>query len=665
MTMFIRFILVLLISAFLFSCEKKVEKYSDVPPTVLSAIREHVNKNFSGDANIVETWVERQVNAYREIIKIVPEIPLSEYSKIVKYAEDVSGADYIAAFWEVDSMLDLAESFHDKSQKLSQEELKFVKSLFNDSSAIEYKARLNRALDWITAFEDMKYIERRFDVDSFNALKKKYLAENRNNPNAVMPMFYAQSRALDKLKNFYIRNVPKEVLENLKAQIAKSHPNDFITQFDVLAKTDFSKLPQEKKEVVEDAKTLSLRAQAEQVFRECVFTKRGEGDDIDVAILVKMNGKTAILCDKNFIPQKMPVVFGNSAGYITCSKAVVSEEYPLVVMFPDEEPTMFKPIEVISPKEMLDLPKKELYMIAPSGGGFTGKPVRVFSEDVHYLNFTVDDTPKTEREMKIRRLDRNADKIIIDIIDKYDVGEHAIVFEPKTRKLVSVALRYYSLGMIDMGGKTGNVLGHERMQIPDFVSFVRMFDGNVGATVYSPPSSIRFVRMTGMKGWKRLNVDKFWAQKNAIRKYTDVNNEYLQFFIRGSYEEALRSVCISKIAIKYREDFYHRNLSRESFLNRYEAFVIEVLHSMRIDMNRFGNSSVTPESIYSIYRGEIAYQMALRKAMYDYTKEYLKENKITGFIDHGWGIRLMGADARGYIGNVRRSGVRRGVNINQ
>ena len=71
--MFLRFVLVLLISAFLFSCEKKVkEKYPDIPPTVLSAIREHVGKNFAGDTNIAETWVERQVNAYREIIKIVP-----------------------------------------------------------------------------------------------------------------------------------------------------------------------------------------------------------------------------------------------------------------------------------------------------------------------------------------------------------------------------------------------------------------------------------------------------------------------------------------------------------------------------------------------------------------------------------------------------------------
>ncbi len=631
----IKFTVLAIFSSMLISCSEKGKEYADIPPDTLSAIKANVRKNFPENKGIIKMWVDRQVAAYRDFIKINPTVPLQEYSKIVKYAKDVIGDDYITLVDEIESMMYLAEQYNDKSIKLSQEDATFCKSLFNDTNAIEFKACLNKALEWVAVFEDMKFLERRFDSKSFAHLKNKYKTDYRNSPNEVMSKFYEQSRAMDKVNEFRVYKVPEDSLKKVREEIAQKYPHDFVAQFSAIEKYDYALLKKEKKALSEpeSEEELSLRAQAEQIFRECVFTRHGEGEHIDVAVLVKLNGKSVILCDKNFIPQKWPVIFGNSLGSMTCSKGFISEEYPLVVLVPDEEPKMFNPIEIISPEESRNIAKKELYMIAPKDGGFTGKPVKVFSEDLEFLNLTEDDTPKTKREIKLKQLrGKLSDKILVSVIDKYDVGEHAIVFEPKTRKLVSVALRYYQKGFIE-GNKIGNVLGHESgMSIPDFVTMVRKFDGNVHRTMLSPNSSVRFVRMTAMKDWTRLDIAKFWKQKNAIRKYTDANNEYIKFIKGGcryNYYAYRDSARISKIVTRYKNDLVDKNLSSDAYNARYRAFLVDIINSMRFDMNRLGNSSFTPKSVYSIYRGEVAYLMELRKTMHRYMQESFKDGKLT------------------------------------
>lgn len=654
-----------LFCAVLFACEKKPkeEAFEGVSQEIVDSIRAQAKINFPSNQFLADAWVKKQVSAYRELSGYLPQIPVERLNAFTKYAKDSSAeCDYAAVMDSLENMVYSYEKLSGRVAKLSPEEAGFVKSLMNDSNAIEFKACAERADAWISAFDDMRFISRRFPADSFEALKKLYMEKYRNHPETALSEFYRQSRAMDRLSAFSVRDVSRENLEAVKSELAGIYKHDFAAQLEALEKYDFSKIKNEKISEAEDPHKKSMRNVAEQIFRECVFTQRGEGDDISVAVLVKMNGKSVILCSKDFIPQRMPVVFGNSQGSITCSKAFVCEDYPVVIMIPDSEPKMFKPIEVITDAEAKNIHEKSLYLIAPDRGGFAGKPIRIFSEDMKFFNFTVDDTPKTRREMKIRPLDRNAEKIVINIIDQMEVGEYAVVFDPESRKLVSFSLRYYQLGHIDLGGRTGNILGYEKMSVPDFVSFVRQFDGNVGKTLYPPSSSVRFIRISNLKNWARLDVPTFWKQKNIVRKYTDVNNEYLKFFIAPSYFNAIRSARLSNIVKRYRKDFEERNLSSEAFLRRYEEFIVDILQSMRIDANRFGNSSFTPNSIYSIYRGEFEYQMALRNAMHDYIREYIKDGNISAFMDRGIGV--MGGDSEGGVHSVDRGGVKRGTNIN-
>ena len=78
-------------------------------------------------------------------------------------------------------------------------------------------------------------------------------------------------------------------------------------------------------------------------------------------------------------------------------------------------------------------------------------------------------------------------------------------------------------------------------------------------------------------------------------------------------------------------------------------------------MNKAGNSSYTPMSVYSIYREELAYQMALRKSLYNYMKEFLRDGNITAFIKEG--IRGFGSDGPSRIGNVNRGQIGSGINV--
>lgn len=652
--------------AFFAGCpQTHTDEYGDVPADVLEAVRVSGHKNFPSNKALAENFVKRQLDAYRELSKFIPDLPTAEFSKILKYAVELAGDDYVMQLSAAEELSAAAEDLRGRVKKYNSADAKFIAEFFDDDNVVDYKNNLSLARSWCDIFDDINYAGRRMPADAVEHFKNEYKRAFRRTPDSVSNRFYTTRRSYENVANFSKSGVSLADMAAVKEDIARKYPYDFDAQYRALRSFDFSDqianarlLRNSTPEQIEKIKReKSLRAMAEDIFRECVFTRHGLRDQIDVAVLVSIKGKPVIVCSKNFIPERMPVQFGNSSGMITCSTAYVSEEYPLIIMIPDSVPELFKPISVITPDQSRNIAERELYLIAPNSGGFMGKPVRVFSEDIQFLNFSDADTPKTERTADIKALDRRAEKIIIDIKDKYEIGENAVVFDPKSRLLVSLALRYFDFGLIDMAGRTGNVIGFEKMPIPDFTTFVRRFGGGVHRTLYSPESSVRFVRMTALSKWRRLDPREFYAQKNAIRKYTDVNNDYLGFLFSDNGMDgihyAVRSPRISRIVARYKSDF-ERNLSDAHFRNRYEAFIVDILNSMRIDMNKAGNSSYTPDNVYSIYRGELAYQMALRKSMYEYMKEFIKDGNITAFIREGLPM----------MRNLRDGGVRRGVNIN-
>ena len=284
-----------------------------------------------------------------------------------------------------------------------------------------------------------------------------------------------------------------------------------------------------------------------------------------------------------------------------CSKGIVSDDYPVLFMIPDSVPQEFKPLEAVSQNDIPSLYKTPLVMLSASDGGWSTQQISLKSEDMRYMRFSIN----------------------------LGIQEGAFVIDTNTRKLVSTAVRFYEFGYVS-NGKIGNVIGHETSEIPDYTNVVRMFSGNVEAAVRKPRSMCNFIRFSNLNTWKKFDIRKYLIQKNAVCLYTDKNNEYIRFFITRRFQDALDSPRLRQIARKY-EKYFQTNLGEEAFIQHYSNFITDLLRDMDFSMVLLPDTSFN--NIYSIYKGEIAYQIALRQSMRNYLFEFKKDGNLKAFAD--------------------------------
>ncbi len=605
------------------SCgDNQKQEVVDIPSDIYNGIKLRASKNFPADEILAKKYIDNQVKAYKTFSSYLPALPAEEYSKIIKLSREMVGDDYVALYSEVVEMVDKAISVKAKIASLPKDDAEFVKSFFDYSNAIDFKNQHERAEQWFMIFDDMNFISKRFSKDAFVALKKRIINNERNTPDNVMSQFYAQSRALERINTFSKHNVPKENMDKVLKLLQEKYPYDYIAQHEELLRFDFS--PYYKKVVVEtlNEEFVSHLKSAEQVFRNCVFIKQGNVDDVDVGVLVKINGKSVILCTAGFVPQRLPVFLGNANGQIKCSKILISEDFPLLVLIPDQEPVMFKPLEIASAEDFNNINKKNLYLFSPDKMGFLGETVQVVSETSQTYVFKATNTRIKVRK-QAKHLIRKSYEKIDDITKTCDINKLSFVYDIDSNKL-------FAIGLNDFGNG-------------DFVSFVKFHKKSTREN-FLPEKSVYFVRPTELKKWNRLDLLRFVKQKNALKQYIDVNNEYLNFFLFGNFNDALNSFRIGKIARKYQNDVNSsQRLSQEVYERRYKDFMSDVLRSMRMDMNSLGGGSVSSNSIYSVFKDELKYVSSLRKSMYEYMEDYIQQNEnVAKFIGNGIDVNNMG-----------------------
>ncbi len=610
-------ILILALSVLLFSCDvaKKKNEFDDIPQNVIASLKITAQKNFPSNEDLANNWIERQVQAYKKLSEYIPAIPASDYSRILKYAKEVEGDNYVAVYSFATEMVKAYEDLVSRLSVMSAEDIAFVKSLFEDTNAIEFKIAVKKASDWIDVINDLQHAKGKFSDTDFKAIKQQLMQKYKHAPQQVLDVFYAQIRAQEKVKAFYLREADAKKLEALKAQLSEKYPQDFIRQIDELEHCNIALLlPDEQEEVVDPVQKANKQL-AEKIFRNCVFTKYSETGQVSLAILVKMRGRTAVICSKEFIPRKMPVYFGSSVGHIKCSSAYVSEKHPLIILFPDKEPMSFAPLEIASETELNA--ESQLYMVSPLKNGFEGATVKLTSKDSNFFKFE-----KTENAKSASRLK--------------DINDFSFVVDSKTGKLVSVALRYVDYGIADAKGNSKNIFTGANVKIPSFAKFAKNLDAG---EAYLNGSSLRFVRMSALKDWQKFDTLVLLRQKDFVRKYSEVNKDFFEFFTKNSFSVALRSARLSSVAAKYRRSFEGEKLSADAFNTRYTAFVKDMLKSMASDIHRFSGFNVASGNLYSVYQNEIAYQVAFRVAMYNYLTQYFEENSIDRYIKTGLTIK--------------------------
>ena len=69
-------------------------------------------------------------------------------------------------------------------------------------------------------------------------------------------------------------------------------------------------------------------------------------------------------------------------------------------------------------------------------------------------------------------------------------------------------------------------------------------------------------------------------------------------------------------------------MDRISYERNYKKYMLDIMYAMRREISQYPNAN----SFYPIYRDEMEYQIALRKAMHDYLAEVIKSGDITNIV---------------------------------
>ena len=626
----------------------------------LSEFKDKINtiadKYLSGNAAVKNEWIKMQLQAFDSINSYLPDIDLRKFAEIKESAQKKNPEDCVKAYNDMLRQIDGFKSL-DRSKYSDVSAYDFAIKHIGELYPGDYVEQSRQISKWIDFYSALKAACRDLPEGAAADFEAAAVSEARKGVDNGKSYLSSQKFAKSRLESKSIKNMTSANVHRIKEFVAKKYPSDFIQQLEELEnierlymennKLDIDGLILKKAETSAGSKNLSksksgnrfdklaatsdsLREKAEDIFRNCVFTRHASigGTDISSAVLVEIKGKKVILCTKDFLPEKSKAVFSNSKGKIVCSKFYVSDKFPVVMMIPDTPPEKFSAIKIVSPEESFNLNEKELYMIAPSGTGFVSRNVKVFSEDERFLNLTADTAPRINRKIRITGMGRDADKMIVSVTDIVDIGEHAMVIDPESGKLASLAIRYYAPGIIEMGGKTGSIIGHEISNLPDFNTLVRQFDGTVSRTSYKPRSQIYFLRLTALEGWTEITLADLKEQKTSVRRFTDDNNDFLMFFKYNEFGESLRLNRLRDIAERYRRPLLEDYLDRRSFETAYKKYMLEVLYAMRRELLQYKSA----DSFSPIYRDEMQYQINLRQAMYNYLAESIKEGNMANIL---------------------------------
>jgi len=607
-------------------------------------------KYFPDSPELQEQWKKKQMVARAELMSFVPDMPAQEYARLRARAEARYPEDFCERIKYVRGQASAFAEYSRACATLGEGDARFVKKAAEDFAPDNYAARLKLAEQWRGAFSAMKSRRENFSAEEYDTIKKEICEKFANNPDAAAAEFYKQAVAK---RSFDSYALPVAQMREIKEDVAKIEGHDYVAKLAELKKRaeqarrggkSASAAPNAEQQKREE----NIYKFAEKVFRESIFTMRGAEEEIIPAVLAQMNGKPVVLCTKHFIPEKFPVVLSNGTGKIKCSKAYVSETHPMILLIPDELPPEFKPLKLAGAGGA-PLPDRELCMIAPTRGGLASFGVSVFSEDNEYINLTSSTNPHIENRISVRRLDRDGKRLLISLSEIIEVGDNSVIIDANSGELVSMAVRIYNPGVLSFTGKTGSIIGHEKAPIPDFTTFMRQFDGTASKT-FAPRSSIRFVRISAFEGWKPLDIDAFNKQKKEIAYFTDENNDFLMFFKRNLFDEALHSRRLARIAGKYRHHLLEERLTGDSYERFYRNYMLEVSYALKREL--VGNKK--PENFYSIYRQEFKYQLKLREAMYTYLADALADKNIFNIIHY---------DLRGRYNNCSHNNGRLGGSI--
>ena len=637
---------IILLSISLWACGKK-EEAPRAPKDVLVRLEQKATEHFASNKTAIENWVNLQEQSYLAINSIVPEIPLEVFSEIRKSSEEKFDLNFVDQLKHINSQMQAYTAIDNYKFVYEKDVCEKTNVIIAKFFEKDYILREKMFAPWANF---LKQINIQIAALNNPALFEKldaFISESEGNPDNAK---VAMTTLLDYKSRVERMNAPFNELVSQFAEVKKEaadlYPEDYAKQY--------SYLEQKSREL--SANYYAQRAQAsserrdsnreraankdgdmfivtkeheemiKNIFNKSVFTTRGYLETVNVAILVNINDKKVILCSPQFLTNKLPITFGNSSATITCSSAMMSSDYPLIMLIPDSIPESCEALEIITADDVAKILDKNMFMIAPSQSSLRLATVSIFSEDTKYLNMSYGALPRFSRVTTLKPLNRSGTSLLITTTTSSPEVSQAIIIDPDSGKLVSMAVDRYNPGVITSGGTTGSIVGHEVSAMPDYNTLVRQFDGALKTT--KPFGTIDFIRMTNLTSWTKFSIDELNKQKTTLRKYTDLNNDFLMFFKNNSYDTTLRSRTLGSIAEKHRQELLYQRMSRVSYERTYKAYMLEVLYALK----RETISPLELTKYYAAYRDALEFQINLRNAMHDYLAEAIKDGNVINIL---------------------------------
>jgi len=629
----------------MWSCGKK-EEVLRAPEDVLIKLEQKASEYFGSNKTAGSNWVNAQEKSWLIIDAIVPEIPLEIFAQIKKNAQEKHELNFADQLKYINSQMSAFEAIDNYKYVYEKEICDKTNAIIENFFEKDYILREKMFAPWANFLKQINLQMASLNNPDLQAKLEDFIEKSEGNPDnakvAITTLLDYKSRIEKMVAPF---NELDSEFAKIKEESYELFPDDYAKQIAYLeqksremsakfyankGKVQVEKIEEKREKAKVETDDFLITENHESlvknIFNKSVFTTRGYLEMVNVAILVNIDGRKVILCSPQFLTNKFPIVFGNSSATITCSSAMMSNEYPLIMLIPDDIPDSCEALEIVSAEDVPSILNKNLLMVVPSQNSIRIATVNIFSEDTKYLNMSYGSIPKFSRKSTLKALNRSGTSLLISTVSSGPEVSQGIILDQDSGKLVSMAVDRYNPGVIDAGGTTGSIVGHELSAMPDYNTLVRQFDGALKTT--KPFGTIDFIRMPNLTSWSKFNMDELNKQKTTLRKYTDLNNDFLMFFKNNSYDMAMKSRALGAIAEKHRRELLMQRMSRGSYERAYKSYMLEVLYALK----RETISPLELAKYYSAYRDALEFQINLRTAMYDYLADAIKDGNIINIL---------------------------------
>ncbi len=613
-----------------------------VPKEVEEQLETLSKKYFKTNEFVRKKWKDNQKRAYLDFINSVPDIPAKDYITIMAAAEIEHPDDYKLRKEYLDNQTNAYKKLTARKNDMKIKAYEFVIREVQKAYPNNFAEQSKIFDDWARVYETMESHSKTLDTQTLEKLKEATCKNAYGNANKALGYFQKEVNAKYKFENTPIPKSSKSEAKELREWCSKKHPNSYeaqMTELEMAISTlrttsslTVTEILNTRAEAVSNQKLRTPQSESEhnladeieKIFRENVFTIHGKENDLMLGVLTKWNGKNVIICSRGFV-DKLPITLSNTKGTLTCSKAMISNDVPLIMLIPDSLPHSFNPIEIVNQEDSAKIFSTAMFAIGPNKNGIETAMVELFSEDNYYINLRTGYAPNAYHSTKVKMANRSGTQVLSQTVEFIPFGDNSIIIDPQSKKLVSFGIRIYNAGTIDHAG-TGTVLGHERNQFPLLANIIRQFDSSVKTE--KPFSSIRFTRLSNLETWTPFKIEELEKQGEILRKYTESNNDFLMFFKESSFVDVLKSRRLGRIAEQFRNDLLYKNLSATAYESRYRQYMLAVLFAMKREMMQTPSS----DKFLSVYRNEIQYQIAIREAMFTYLSDAIKDFDIQNII---------------------------------